>query len=1129
MANKFQIKRTTTSGLLPNTTNSGNTSYIAAGELAINLTDEKMVSSNGSATFEIGANLTNLSVANQITVIEKLQIGDHGVAGFDFGALALVEADGNKNSYLQFVMQNANTGEFVSSDFVAVSDDGDDTTNYADFGINGSNYAGPEYTLSGPHDGYLYTSNGHLLLGSIAAKDIIFHSAGANTEHELARISTSGQLRIGNTTANTLISPEFIIASNLEIRDTATINTISITIGNSSINTIISDDELDLGGWIIANGSVGTAGQVLKSGGIGANVYWGAAATGGTGTPGGTDTQVQFNDGDAFGGDAGLTYNKTTDALSVAGSVLIGANVIANTSALLIGNSSVNTIITSTTFNGNTITANAVNFGTANVTALNVGANVSANATTLFVGNSSVNTTISSATIKLGGNLIANGSNGVAGYVLTTSNTGNVYWYSPLEPVGSITHDMTGHLDRTDSTLSVNNATRTVTWTPTTTSTVYYRGKKLEISSAKTFTFNDTDGGHYINLNPDTLELYDNGATAGIRDNILVTYVFWDATNNEAIIFGDERHGSNRDVEWHYANHRNLGAVWRSGGGLTYTLDSDTAVSLAVGTPLILADEDLEHNITHAASPNGYYQQVLSGAAVLPVLYRNGTSYSQVAGNTVPWLFGTTLAQYNPLVGNSGSLAQADEGEYISYWLVATNDMQNPVKLIVGNFSHATLDDALGEEIADIGLYFPEFAVMYHIILQTSTAFTGNTSRVKISQVRRVAANALARQTISSGSHGELTGRGDADQHTIASITGLQTIIDGLGTMSTQDANNVTISGGSANLTTLTIGADVSVNSTAFDVGNTTITTTNLTLGGQLTANGGVGTAGQVLKSGGSGNTYWDTVTSGGGTPGGANTTIQYNDSGVFGGSLGFTFDETTNTVSVANTVSTVNLSVSNTISTSNLAVSGVFTLATDSIEVGNTSVNTAITNTDFTKNGVSIVPFGQQTIWIPAVAMYTPTTNGAAAGSIELPTNDVQLKTLDFDTTTQEFAQFAIQMPKSWDLSTLVARFVWSHASTTTNFGVAWQIQAYAFADNTALDTAFGTAVVVTDTGGTTNNLYLSPETGNITVGGTPSPEEHVIFRVARVPANAGDTMAIDARLHGVRIHYTTNAASDT
>jgi hypothetical protein len=74
MPNRFQIKRTTTSGLLPNVSNSSNTSYIAAGELAINLTDRKLLSSNGSATFEVGANLTNLAVSGNVSA--TYYIGD---------------------------------------------------------------------------------------------------------------------------------------------------------------------------------------------------------------------------------------------------------------------------------------------------------------------------------------------------------------------------------------------------------------------------------------------------------------------------------------------------------------------------------------------------------------------------------------------------------------------------------------------------------------------------------------------------------------------------------------------------------------------------------------------------------------------------------------------------------------------------------------------------------------------------------------------------------------------------------------------------------------------------------------------------------------------------------------------
>jgi hypothetical protein len=44
-----------------------------------------------------------------------------------------------------------------------------------------------------------------------------------------------------------------------------------------------------------------------------------ATPAGGGGTPGGSDTQVQFNDSGSFGGDAGLTFNKTSEVLRVGG------------------------------------------------------------------------------------------------------------------------------------------------------------------------------------------------------------------------------------------------------------------------------------------------------------------------------------------------------------------------------------------------------------------------------------------------------------------------------------------------------------------------------------------------------------------------------------------------------------------------------------------------------------------------------------------------------------------------------------------------------------------------------------------------------------------------------------------
>lgn len=50
------------------------------------------------------------------------------------------------------------------------------------------------------------------------------------------------------------------------------------------------------------------------------------------------------------------------------------------------------------------------------------------------------------------------------------------------------------------------------------------------------------------------------------------------------------------------------------------------------------------------------------------------------------------------------------------------------------------------------------------------------------------------------------------------------------------------------------------------------------------------GTSGYSLTTDGSGNTSWTSVSGGGGSPGGANTYVQYNSSGSFGGDSGFVY-----------------------------------------------------------------------------------------------------------------------------------------------------------------------------------------------------------------------------------------------
>jgi len=176
---------------------------------------------------------------------------------------------------------------------------------------------------------------------------------------------------------------------------------------------------------------------------------------------------------------------------------------------------------------------------------------------------------------------------------------------------------------------------------------------------------------------------------------------------------------------------------------------------------------------------------------------------------------------------------------------------------------------------------------------------------------------------------------------------------------------------------------------------------------------------------------------------------------------------------------------------------------------------------------GVSVV--GRHAVYIAAGSMSPSATGGCAAlATIASAANQPDIQTLDFDTTTQEYAQFSIQMPPSWNEGTVTFVPDWSHAATVTNFGVVWDLQAVAVSNDDAIAVAYGTAVTSTDTGGTTSDVYFGPESAAITVAGTPATSDMVFFRLSRVTGNASDTMAIDARLHGITLFITTAAGTD-
>lgn len=184
-----------------------------------------------------------------------------------------------------------------------------------------------------------------------------------------------------------------------------------------------------------------------------------------------------------------------------------------------------------------------------------------------------------------------------------------------------------------------------------------------------------------------------------------------------------------------------------------------------------------------------------------------------------------------------------------------------------------------------------------------------------------------------------------------------------------------------------------------------------------------------------------------------------------------------------------------------------------------------AVTAADAAINGV----IGAHEIPVLAGAMGPRSTTGCAAlATTAAGASQIDMVYLAFDASTQEYAQFGLPMPKSWNEGTITARFLWAHPATTTNFAVVWGIQAVAVSDDDTMAVAFGTAVEVTDTGGTTSDLYRSAATGALTVAGTPANNDMVFFQVYRKAADGADTLAVDAFLIGVVLTLTLDAETD-
>jgi hypothetical protein len=227
-----------------------------------------------------------------------------------------------------------------------------------------------------------------------------------------------------------------------------------------------------------------------------------------------------------------------------------------------------------------------------------------------------------------------------------------------------------------------------------------------------------------------------------------------------------------------------------------------------------------------------------------------------------------------------------------------------------------------------------------------------------------------------------------------------------------------------------------------------------------------------------------------------------------------------------------------NTVTTPSLAVTGASLIGTYTIKAND---GTAVAAGDLKAGGTYYFRFdgtdlrvtnlggggagGVQDLYIPASAMWNKTTNGCSVlVKTEIATSLLNIQTLDFDQTTQEFAQFTMVAPRKWDNGTITIVFYWTASSGSGD--VQWGISAAAYSNDDPFTGAFGTPVTVDDTLIATGDLHITSATSAMTIAGTPADSDFLGFQISRNPAS--DTLSGDAKLLGVSLRFTVDAGKD-
>jgi hypothetical protein len=319
---------------------------------------------------------------------------------------------------------------------------------------------------------------------TVAANLFTANRVTANTVNVAANINVSNIIASGNVSiTGNLTSGNFttaaitagILNATGNVTSSSNVNAVNanisstLTVANITASNITATGNIAFSGTTVNIGAVGNLkitggalGRILGTDGTG-NLSWVVPVA----TPGGSNTQLQFNDNSVLRGAANVTYNKVTDTLNVSNAAFTANVQLGNVPNVHINGGGNNINAANVTVNINNGVINSVVLaGTANaggqgytlppvITPVDANGNAASYTTAAVITPvlDAANGAIVSVAVTSGGSGYNGGVSGtLVGVVapvgrkyLSTDGTGNLNWYEVAIPAGNMGGGSTGN------------------------------------------------------------------------------------------------------------------------------------------------------------------------------------------------------------------------------------------------------------------------------------------------------------------------------------------------------------------------------------------------------------------------------------------------------------------------------------------------------------------------------------------------------------------------------------------------------------------------------------------------------------------------------------------------------------